>query len=142
MLMSMKQPVPIVTLQSPTSKQHSPNSAACWSATMDRIGMAAPKNRGSVLPKSPLVGLTYSRVKPPQAPFRSTDSQAATAIGALQFIHPRASYLWKNARRKADDRKQLLIPPELERVVQPRRTRVRIIRGVNLTACGLPCGLV
>jgi hypothetical protein len=34
---------------------------------MARIGMAAPKNRGNVLPKSPLVGLTYSRVNPSQS---------------------------------------------------------------------------
>lgn len=31
-LMSMKVPVPMVILTSPTSKQHSPNMAACWSA--------------------------------------------------------------------------------------------------------------
>ena len=31
-LMFMKVPVPMVILTSPTSKQHSPNMAACWSA--------------------------------------------------------------------------------------------------------------
>ena len=32
-LISINEPVPMVQLTSPTSKQHCPNTAACWSAT-------------------------------------------------------------------------------------------------------------
>ena len=62
-LTSAKHPVPYVFFADPGSKQHWPNSDACWSPATPAIGTACPADRSpATWPKTSLEDLTSGRI--------------------------------------------------------------------------------
>ena len=56
---STKQPVPYVFFAMPLSKQHCPNSAACWSPAMPAIGIFLPSIVSEHMPTTPEESTTF-----------------------------------------------------------------------------------